>query len=512
MKNHRFLLCLGTLSLFVHNLSAHPEGTRNSEISSPVEFVTQEAPIATESPTPDVQTPVATENAPLETAAPLVIEIPPASETPVATENPSFEPQMPVAIEKASAEPETPLTVTAPTSEVQTPVATEQPLLPTPALHHSLDTPSFATSSANGAEDAMTAQKPKTHGHKSDCCCAQCKCPNNEPLYGYFQMKKNTLGVFGEFLLWKSTITNLSPVMTAQNASVTGLTGVVPTNVHKKYVNFHYDPGVRATIAYTSLQDQWDWAITWTYYNAEQTDRFPLKANQFYLIPNTSAGLIRSAASASAKEKVQLNMLDFALSKMMFFSKPFVTRPSIGIRAVQLTNEMKATYSQATPNSSQLGFPALVTDTLTNKTIYEGIGLRGALASEWNGSWGFGMYGNFGMSLLWGPFKPSHTENIRSAIPGISFNNTFSSSAMQHALKSALDLAAGFQWQIAFRDSKARFKLCGGYEFGYWFNQVNASTFVPETALNTSGASGIDSLVVGDVGYQGFTVGAEFDF
>ena len=127
------------------------------------------------------------------------------------------------------------------------------------------------------------------------------------------------------------------------------------------YPGAAWDPGVRASLGWSSACDGWDLLLEWTYYKNDRKKTFstpPITG-----IGNGDAGDLilfnywtdnaRNVDSIQSKWEFKFNQLDFVLGRRSWVSPCFTVRPFAGLRFLWTDVEFESTSTKNTiPNLS----------------------------------------------------------------------------------------------------------------------------------------------------------------
>ena len=288
----------------------------------------------------------------------------------------------------------------------------------------------------------------------------------------------------GEALCWQAVEDNL---VYAYETSTPTLNSSNETDLQT--LDFNWDWGFRVGLGYNMPRDGWDIGINWTNITNHakgSSDFDDGRGSQVWTIADEV--LLGTATEASSKWKVKLNQIDLELGREFRMGRYLTFRPKAGLRNTWISQKFDINF--ATTAASQEA-------RLQNR--FWGFGFATGVDTSWELGQGISLYGDAGMSILFGCFK-IHQSAEQDASTIWEQHKSFRST------KPILDLGMGFKWRYGFMQDRIMLTLKGGYEYHLYFNQ--------NQFLLSSGGSPIELFnpANGDLGYQGATMSAQLDF
>ena len=179
--------------------------------------------------------------------------------------------------------------------------------------------------------------------------------------------EKTSFNVFGDFLLWKTSLDGVAWSTTAE--LVPGIAGGDVFDDYKtRTVHFDYDPAFQIGAGVGLPYDHWDIAVRWLRSYSTGRDhahgvKLPVIGNRVIL---DSIGMIQGifnplfAQTATAKCRVHLNLVDLVVARTFLWSKYFSFRPFAGIRGVWLNMDWDIDFNM--PIQPNFAFDQTFTD------------------------------------------------------------------------------------------------------------------------------------------------------
>jgi len=276
-------------------------------------------------------------------------------------------------------------------------------------------------------------------------------------------------------------------------------------------VDFEYEPGFRLGAGWTTDYDEWDVYACWTWLHASASDHahnhqpgvdvlvplwFPV---QLALTNNFQ----RSAESASGHWRLHYNVLDVNLGRKYFVSKAISLRPHFGLRTAWIDQHFNNSFKGLDYSSSRATH-------FHGKNDFWGIGLRTGINLQFFFNKNWSMYANGSGALLYGDFDLSHTVKGFDPSNPTNYTRLYHEKEDNHRLRTNLEVGAGFTWETFFHQDRYHFSLSAGWDFVEWFNQNELRKFIGYQ--NPDLGAGTYLVEDGDLGLQGFTLSARFDF
>lgn len=321
-------------------------------------------------------------------------------------------------------------------------------------------------------------KKYKKNEKQVECCCPA-------PSTGRPQVKEGS-GVFitGDVLLWNAHENGLTFVAKSEDSSTL-------SHATEYDPNFQWDWGWRAGIGYDYGHDQWDNYLNWTH--IRNTAKRTISSKEDTLFPRFSA-LNMAAHYAKAHWKVDLDMVDLELGRQYVATKWLSIRPHMGLRSAWIFQEYNIDYSSLLAGMG-------INDEVKMKNKFWGLGIRGGLDTQWGFGGGWSIYGDMAFSLLYGYFDVKQKEftelNGDFLMSPINVKHHF------RLTRAITDFALGLRWDKVFHNDKFHFGIQAGWEHHLFFGQNQLSRYQMTTLQEEKNE---------DLGFQGWTLSARFDF
>lgn len=309
-----------------------------------------------------------------------------------------------------------------------------------------------------------------------------------------------------DWLIWQANASGLGYVIEDKAPSATTI-----QNGHVKNPEFKYEFGFKVGLGCNLSHDGWDAYLNWTWLRDRASNSTSNESGENTLfttfisptvVSNTNVNGPSIAQNASSHWHLRLDVLDLEIGREFAAGKWLSLRPFFGLRSGWVRQKYHVDYD----NVSNLFTPSTTSYSeykvhMTND--YWGFGPRAGL----NGYWGFGsgwsLYGNAGASILYGFFHLDHNEeSIASSTTTVQkqARNSF------HSSKVITDLELGVQWDYIFFNDTFHVALHAGWEHHMFFSQNQFMRFTNGVEL------GQFLQNQGDLAFQGWTIGARFDF
>ncbi|NGX36932.1 MAG: hypothetical protein K1000chlam2_00078 [Chlamydiae bacterium] len=298
-----------------------------------------------------------------------------------------------------------------------------------------------------------------------------------------------------------------------------------------KTPDFDWDFGFKVGLGYNTTCDGWDFGVLWTWYRGKAIDHVEAEADDNrVLLPLWSAyaplqGGTLYATDIENNWKVEVNLVDLELGREYWTSKYLTLRPFVGIRIAYLNQNYCIKHKGGSFSANnQAGGPTALQQAWNNEVELENdfksAGLRAGLDTLWNFGCGWGLYGNFALSILYGRFDFEHDETNRRATDPHEKAKIADAKNSFRASRGAADLALGVQWHGMFCQCQYGFTVMLGWEHHLFFdqNQLWRVVRIGDTFIST----GTDSFNNtgenvfherrGDLDFQGWTLTVKFEF
>jgi hypothetical protein len=283
-----------------------------------------------------------------------------------------------------------------------------------------------------------------------------------------------------------------------------------PLKGKTKNISYDWDWGVRAGIGYDLPHDGWDLFLNWTWFqtkaHASNTTDIPHSAN---VQPWTSGSGVfgfnvgeAMTHFVSARSSLHWALVDLELGREFMVSKWLSLRPFIGARGAWISRNFKIHYSGDVGIRGD-DYPLLTNEVWNHlHNQYRGGGLRGGISSAWKFGYGFSLYGELDLALLYGSQKLQQKQRqlglpvIEPPLQLINAKNHWTT------LRPMLDIGAGLRWDKFFCESKYRIRFQLGWEQHLLFGFENDQNFIKPGPHQYKYSMGQGNLGLSGVSFQ----------
>lgn len=298
-------------------------------------------------------------------------------------------------------------------------------------------------------------------------------------------------------LYWKAYEEGLDYVI--ENVGASGLNN----NGNVKRPTFDWNWGARVAMGYEIPQQKMNLDLTWTWYKTNGSDSSdalpPSTLFSVWSLPNGAGNAYEYQSHAHTH--LIFNRLDLGIDGT-FAPRPFLEiTPSAALSALWIHQKFNFNLSGG-PGINGL---FVVDDNIAMKNNFFGIGPKLGIDTLWNMGYGFGIIGNFNLSLLYGFFDISQEETVTFSGTG---PNTYLDLAhnVYHDPRMNFDLMLGLSWDWLSNSGKYHLHFDAGWENSIFLGQNQLMRFTNTTY------PGINNLVKGDLAFQGLTVRGMFTY
>lgn len=212
--------------------------------------------------------------------------------------------------------------------------------------------------------------------------------------------------------------------------------------------------------------------------------------------------------------ELKYNTLDLEISRPFFVRKHLSLRPIVGLRAVQIDQEITAKYISNQPPNDDI-FPATSPfhSKVEMKNNFRAIGFRGGFNLGWHIHRRLSIWGKIFASANYGEFDLKFREEQTALLISFATTPPLAKDRDQwHTLKANMEGGIGLEWHTYFDHHKGQLLLSLGYEAVHWFNQ-NYLRAYDTTAADFENLSVFYSQEPhGDLTLQGAVLSARIDF
>lgn len=313
----------------------------------------------------------------------------------------------------------------------------------------------------------------------------------------------------GDLLIWQTQTESLSYAglydLGVNNAN-TDYASLSLNNGKIKNPDFDYQYGFKVGLGCNLSHDGWDALLAWTWFRDNSHSTTSPKNNQL-LFPSllfagySIADILPSATQATSHWKLNLDLLDLEIGREFYAGKWLALRPFFGLRSSWIRQKDNLNYSNISLLGVELNYLS-ATANFTNN--FWGFGPRVGCNGEWQFGSGWSLYGNGAAALQYGYFHLAQNtgavDTTNTPMTLLNVGNSF------HSIKPCVDLEVGLRWDYMFFHDSFHLGLHAGWQQLLFFSQNQMMRFLnllqPAQFVQNQG----------DLGFQGWTVGARFDF
>jgi len=310
-----------------------------------------------------------------------------------------------------------------------------------------------------------------------------------------------------DWLIWQANSSGLGFVIEDTTPSATTI-----ANGHVKSPNFKYEFGFKVGLGCNLSHDGWDASLSWTWFRDKARNSINYNGGANTLFTTFISPTVVSASNvngpgiaqtASSHWKLNFDMLDLEMGREFFAGKWLTLRPFFGLRSAWVDQKYHVDYGNVS-NMLTSGTVAFSAYDVHMTNDYWGFGPRIGMNGHWEFGSGWSLYGNAGISLLYGFFHLNHDETSTSTAGAVTEQKQVRNSF--HSGKAVTDLEVGIQWDYMFFNDSFHLGLHGGWQQQLFFSQNQFMRF-------TNGVEqGQFVQNQGDLAFQGWSIGARFDF
>ncbi|NGX39181.1 MAG: hypothetical protein KR126chlam1_00503 [Chlamydiae bacterium] len=255
---------------------------------------------------------------------------------------------------------------------------------------------------------------------------------------------------------------------------------------------YHWEWGFKLGLGYAGCHDGWDVGAVWTHFKDRSSTHIEEEKSQNgSLLPLWSGFQAQNAGDAPilfaedivTNWKLNLNLIDIELGREFWTSTYLSIRPHMGLRIAYIDQDFDLTHrggswSIASPQCPLNDFVHLEND-------FKGVGVRTGLDTTWNVGCGWGFYGNFALSAVYGKFQIKHRENVRAALAPFSKIRLLETNESFRVSRAMADLGLGVQWSTFFCNCCYAFTAMLGWEQHFFFHQNQMWRVVRQNGSNS---------------------------
>lgn len=257
------------------------------------------------------------------------------------------------------------------------------------------------------------------------------------------------------------------------------------------YPDFEYKPGFKIGFGFNTNNDDWTGFFEYTWLHQSTSHTSTAGSGEVLRAVNVLDDTIVSYNSANTHWKMNMDKLDFGMSRPFYFSKRITVSPVGGLRALWIRENFNNTYSSATHDLS-----------VRSKSHSWAIGPMAGSLARWFYGYGFRFEGKGNGALV-------YTRYTKVSAKQVEDNGTARVSHQKdyNCLRPMIDLGIGFGWGTYIGCQDYYIDLSASYDFSLLWDQNvivnNIQSF--NTAQPVAGTNG-------NLYMHGLTLNARFDF
>lgn len=341
-----------------------------------------------------------------------------------------------------------------------------------------------------------------------DDCCKRNVCPPVcviTPKVDFIKCPEMDWFITGDYIYWTAREENLefADLQLSQTSNATSSGGGNKTF----HVGNKYESGFKAGLGTDFCHDGWDLYAEYTWFETNNkkhtgTGFFssttgvttPFLNDDYWFVEDGAINsnnppLVGSADSASAKWRLNFNVVDLELGRNFYVSPRLILRPFYGLKGAWNKQHMNLVFAGVA------NVPVL---TMHNRLKNWGIGIRGGMDTSWHFTRDFSIVGNMAFTGLWQEIK---AKRFDTTLTGTVLSSTVDMKETQYNVKPVIEWMLGLKWETGLSCDEYHLAITAAWEEQVWFGQ-NKFLRLP----GTSSGSG------GDLSLQGLTVDVRFDF
>lgn len=211
-----------------------------------------------------------------------------------------------------------------------------------------------------------------------------------------------------------------------------------------KTIDPAYEPGFRLGVNYICpCECGWDAALIWTHFHSKAKPSGDGKDEIFESYWERYSGY--SSLRVDGKLALYLDLLDLEVGRKYYVASCFVLRPYFGLRGGRFDQSYKV-HSLATDSiDHELNLENTYLAKTKSKQLILALGPRIGCMIEWDSQWGFSVFGDGAVSILYGTNNLHSKERLRS-LDGSKKRSYFEKASPYHSTNPVADLSIGLKW------------------------------------------------------------------
>lgn len=269
--------------------------------------------------------------------------------------------------------------------------------------------------------------------------------------------------IFGGPLVEQARITGTEYAYTDSNRT----SGDFPLSGSMQTVDLDWDWGLTVGAGVGFDHDGWDLLVSYMWYNSGSSSSVNAGLND-QIVPlrqtpqittSTLGGTLVGCLKASSSVDFDINDVFLELGRSYYVSGKLSVRTFYSVEALWLTYNQTTRYSGGT----RLDVNTLKIED-TNK--FWGLGPRTGFDSKWCLGYGFSIYGDFDVSLLYAHFDVRHKEVLSND----AVNSVVSINGDTNQFLPKMHYEVGLSYDRYFQDNQHHIGVMLGYDSSYYWN------------------------------------------
>ena len=328
------------------------------------------------------------------------------------------------------------------------------------------------------------------------------------------QMKVAGKGWFfeGQALLWHAKAAGTDWVLVLDQ-------GIFPQQGYMKNLDFGWDWGFRFIVGKCFSHDNWDTQLNYTRFHTNGSSKIDLDFQTPQGTGGTTGAGPSGRSDGSYQYKLSYDSIDLDLGKSFFVSCKLNLRPHAGIKTMWM-NQKGNLRSENFIDALDTFLPVAgeVNTRVIDQSKFWGIGPKAGVAMDWFFTKNIKLNTALDGSLQWSYFQVTQEEDITVAPQGATPTVTETRlKGNMHRFVPTLRMLIGLAYGCYVNKDKNHIEVGIDYENNYFWRanqQLNQEDTTPAnlTFSNTQPVRLLFDRVSDDVGYQGVTFRARFDF
>jgi hypothetical protein len=361
-------------------------------------------------------------------------------------------------------------------------------------------------SSAAFADENLVAGKMSDRNNNDNNCCKPCKpCDKKPPIMPVVLTTARPcydagVYLFADALYWYTDVGTNDWAFVNSNTTTSVVSG---SGQHAQY---KWNWGFRAGIGFDMGHDQWDTNFYYTWLRAKTSSNGTSFSVAAPALGIDEVGVAGTYTAGSSSGKFHFNVVDWELGRWFYISQSISLRPHVGAKGAWFTLSETESYTGGAATASAAS--------ISNHSKSWAVGPSAGLNTNWwfgnVNNHHFSIFGDFSSSLLFSQFKNSFSDTVTttSVTPGA--GGLSISSKHDNTAIPVMTALMGLGWDTCFSCETMHLGIRVGYEFQYWFNQIQRTKVTSRVAAATPLEQ--YQRVTNNLALQGLTIDVRFDF